>query len=997
MMKGMADIALHSRYQRGLALAPRGVAVRCADAAITYEELHERALRQAGAIVEAGARIVAVLADKEPAAYVGILAALYAGAAVVPLRPDFPTARTRRMLEDSGATALIVDEKGAGLVPERAGVAVFGPGFTQPSAVLDEPATAAPGDAAFILFTSGSTGRPKGVTVTHGATAHYFSLLDARYDFNPDDVFSQTFDLNFDCAIFDLFNAWGVGATLQAIPRRAYLDLPTFLNARGVTVWFSTPGAIALSRRTSALASNAMPDLRWSLFAGEALQCRDAADWQRAASNSTLENLYGPTELTVTVAAHRWSEPRSRELSVNGVVPIGTVHAGHEHVLLDDEGQAVEDEGELCISGPQLSPGYLDPAEETGRFVQREGRRWYRTGDRVRRMDEGELAYLGRADAQVQVHGWRIELAEIEHALRTDTPVHDAVAVGVPKDGTTELVVFYTGERAIRPVELAARLRETLPETVVPRHFHYVEEFPLNANRKIDRASLAERARALHTTSAFVHGLLDEAVAEVPEASAVRDALGVWTYREVDEHSHAFAAWLAEHGVEAGDRIVVQLPTRRPQTAMVYGSSRRGAVFVPINPAMKPFHLRSVINSAEPRLIITADAESLRELTEIPVYSFEAVWHEVEKLRAEGARAKPATASPQDVAVLVYTSGSTAEPKGVIEPHTQITFAARAIQAVLRYQGDDVIFCRFPLSWDYGLYKMLLACLGRSEIVLAGEESDLALLRRMSEVGATIVPIVPSLAAMLTKLDAREDPLTGRAPVRLLTNTGAALPPSTTEALREAFPGARVVRQFGQTECKRITIMPPDEEEQRPGAVGLPLPGTSVLILDDQGNPLPPGEIGEIVAAGPHVMPGYWRSPELTGRAFRRDPESGETRLHTGDYGCLDEGGYLYFEGRRDDMFKRKGIRMSTLEIEAATMDIPGVRAAGAIPPDGERDLALCVETDLSAHTVLRELARRLEPAKVPAICHVMDEFPLTAHGKNATAELARLVDGARR
>ncbi|WP_327726093.1 AMP-binding protein [Streptomyces europaeiscabiei] len=1000
-MEGTADIALHGRFQRGLARAPRGVAVRCADAAITYEELHELALRQAGALVEAGARSVAVLAEKRPAAYVGILAALYAGAAVVPLRPDFPAARTRRMIEASGVTALIVDEKGAGLAPGLAPgpaeVAVFGPGFAQPSAVLDEPVTVAPGDPACVLFTSGSTGRPKGVTVTHGATAHYFGLLDARYDFTAADVFSQTFDLNFDCAFFDLFNAWGVGATLQTVPPHAYRDLPTFLNARGVTVWFSTPGVIALSRRTSALASNAMPGLRWSLFAGEALQCRDAADWQSAAPNSTLENLYGPTELTVTVAAHRWSQPRSQALAVNGVVPIGAVHAGHEHLLLDEDGQAVEDEGELCVSGPQLSPGYLDPADESGRFVRREGRRWYRTGDRVRRIADGELAYLGRADAQVQVHGWRIELAEIEHALRTDTSVHDAVTVGIPKDGTTELVVFYTAERAIRPVELAARLRETLPETVVPRHFHHVEEFPLNTNRKIDRASLAERARALHTPSALVHGLLDEAVAEVPEASAVRDAVGVWTYREVGEYSHAFAAWLAERGVGAGERIVVQLPTRRPQTAMLYGTSRHGAVFVPVNPTMKPFHLGSVISSAAPQLIIAAEAEPLRELTEIPVYGFEDVWQQVEKLRERGARAEPAVVSPQDVAVLVYTSGSTAEPKGVIEPHAQITFAARAIQAVLGYRGDDVVFCRFPLSWDYGLYKMLLACLGRSEIVLAGEESDLALLRRMREVGATVVPIVPSLAAMLTTLAAREDASAGRAPVRLFTNTGAALPDSTTQALREAFPGTRVVRQFGQTECKRITVMPPDEDGRRPGAVGLPLPGTRVLILDDEGNPLPPGETGEIVAAGPHVMPGYWRAPELTARAFRRDPETGEARLHTGDYGRLDDAGYLYFEGRRDDMFKRKGIRMSTLEIEAAAMDIPGISAAGAIPPDGERDLALCVETDLPSHTVLRELARRLEPAKVPAICHVVDEFPLTAHGKNATAELARLVDGARK
>lgn len=201
----------------------------------------------------------------------------------------------------------------------------------------------------------------------------------------------------------------------------------------------------------------------------------------------------------------------------------------------------------------------------------------------------------------------------------------------------------------------------------------------------------------------------------------------------------------------------------------------------------------------------------------------------------------------------------------------------------------------------------------------------------MRETGATVVPIVPSFATMIVSLAKRDtEP---QAPVRMFTNTGAALPPATIDALREHFPGARVVRQYGQTEAKRITVMPPEEDRERPGAVGLPLPGTRVLIVDADGNELPAGEVGEIVAVGPHVMPGYWNSPEITADTFRTDPASGQRSLHTGDYGSLDADGYLYFEGRRDDMFKRKGLRMSTLEIEGAAMDIPGVRAAAALAP----------------------------------------------------------------
>jgi amino acid adenylation domain-containing protein len=492
----------------------------------------------------------------------------------------------------------------------------------------------------------------------------------------------------------------------------------------------------------------------------------------------------------------------------------------------------------------------------------------------------------------------------------------------------------------------------------------------------------------------LIHALLDEAVADAPDAPAVRDQAGAWSYRRLSELSHAFATWLRRQGVGPGDRVVTRLPSRRELTAMFYGTSRRGAIFVPLNPSMREFHLSSVLDNAEPALVITTgeeSAETLAHLTSAPIHDATTIWAEVEAIAATTPRSLDDVRA-DDVAVLIYTSGSTAAPKAVMCPHAQVTFASRAIAGMLGYRRDDVVFCRFPLSWDYGLYKVLLACVGRSEIVLAGEESDLVLLRRMRETGATVVPIVPSLAAMIATLARRDNE--PPPPVRMFTNTGAALPATTIAALREAFPGVRVVRQFGQTECKRVSVMPPEQDGERPASVGTPLPGTQVLILDPDGRPVPVGEVGEIVVAGPHVMPGYWRSPERSASTFRRDERTGALRLHTGDYGSLDADGYLYFEGRRDDMFKRKGIRMSTIEIEAAAMDISGVRTVAALPPAAGRDLTLFAESDLEPHVILKEMARRLEPAKVPAICRVVPEIPLTAHGKNARQALVALLDG---
>lgn len=496
--------------------------------------------------------------------------------------------------------------------------------------------------------------------------------------------------------------------------------------------------------------------------------------------------------------------------------------------------------------------------------------------------------------------------------------------------------------------------------------------------------------------SDLIHNLLDDAAAVRPVDAAVRDSRGGWDYRRVEELSHAFDGWLAARGVGHGDRVIVQLPNRREMVPIVYGVSRRGAILVPLNPGMKPFHLRSVLEDSGPALVIGSgeSGETVRDLATVPVHDIDEIWAEVEERAGRPAEHEPVKVVPEDVAILIYTSGSTAAPKAVVCPHARVTYAASAINAVLGYRPGDVVFCRPPMSFDYGLYQIFLSALGHAELVLAGDGPDLVLLAQIRDCGATVVPVVPSLGSMIATL-ARRAP--GSAPaVRMFTNTGAALPAATIDSLHESFPGARVVRMYGITECKRVTIMEPELDRERPGASGRPLPGTRVLILDGEGRPLPAGEIGEIVVAGPNVMAGYWRDPVLTARAYRPDPETGEARLHTGDYGRLDEDGYLYFQGRRDDMFKRKGTRMSTVEIEAAAMDIPGVRAAVALPPDENRDLVVFVESDLAPHAVLRELALRLEPPKVPAACHVLEKFPLTLNGKNERKQLTLLLEDAR-
>jgi amino acid adenylation domain-containing protein len=472
-------------FLRGYSLNTDGVALRVGSRELTYQALHERARQLAAGILNvagASAPRVGVLAKQSVEAYTGVLAAALCNGTVVPLNPDFPAARLEEMARAAMVSVLVTDEHG--LAARETGPAVLR--SLPVAAMADAPNThehrAAPDGIAYILFTSGSTGKPKGVPISNSQVDHYLRVVHDRYGFTTADVFSQNFDLTFDLAMFDMFAAWGSGGTLVAIPSTAMASLPRYLKRHGITVWFSAPSAIALARRWTGLAPRSFPTLRWSLFCGEPLLGTDAADWHAAAPGSIVENLYGPTELTISCSVHRWNSETSPAKCVNGIVSIGTLHQGLRSVLVDENGDLTESTGELCVSGPQTTSGYLDPRDDEHRFFEHAGDRWYCTGDVVRFDADGELVYLGRRDNQVQVRGCRVELAEVDNAVATCRDIEQAVTV----QAHGELVTFYTGTLRDE-TSLIVELAKLLPRNVIPHELRHIEIFPLNANGKIDR------------------------------------------------------------------------------------------------------------------------------------------------------------------------------------------------------------------------------------------------------------------------------------------------------------------------------------------------------------------------------------------------------------------------------------------------------------------------------------------------------------------------------
>ncbi|MGW0732410.1 HAD-IIIC family phosphatase [Streptomyces sp. NPDC002851] len=428
-----SSLMLYGWFARSVARFPDEPAVECGSTRLTYRELRSRVLEAARRIVRAHRgtpATVALLADRGIAGLTGYLAAQRLGATLVPLSPGFPVQRNRLICEMAEPDVLVVTAPGGarypGALDEVCATALTLDETAEPPEAAGPhppkdalpPNSATPDDVTYILFTSGSTGRPKGVPIRHRHLATYLAHSIARYELGPGCRMSHTFDLTFDPSVFDLFAALGSGATVVVAGRDDLLTPVEYLREKRITHWFSVPSVISVAEQLSHLPAGRVSTLRHSVFIGEQLTYDQAHAWRRAAPGATIENVYGPTELTVACTSYTLPpRPDQWPATSNCTVPIGPVHAHLDHLILDEHGRPAA-EGELCVRGPQRFDGYLDPADNHGRFLRHEGNggavyggtegltsaHYYRTGDLVRR-EAGILVHHGRLDHQVKIHG----------------------------------------------------------------------------------------------------------------------------------------------------------------------------------------------------------------------------------------------------------------------------------------------------------------------------------------------------------------------------------------------------------------------------------------------------------------------------------------------------------------------------------------------------------------------------------------------------------------
>jgi acyl-CoA synthetase (AMP-forming)/AMP-acid ligase II len=314
--------------------------------------------------------------------------------------------------------------------------------------------------------------------------------------------------------------------------------------------------------------------------------------------------------------------------------------------------------------------------------------------------------------------------------------------------------------------------------------------------------------------------------------------------------------------------------------------------------------------------------------------------------------------------------------------------AATSITTYLRNQEDDIIIDVLPLSFDYGLYQVLMAFKFGGTVVLEKSFTyPYQIIQKMIQEKVTGFPGVPTIYAILLGL--KDLDKLDFSNLRYITNTAAALPPTHIEKLRKTFPHARIYSMYGLTECKRVSYLPPEEIDRHPSSIGRGMPNEEVWVVDENGNRVGPGVVGELVVRGSNVMRGYWGLPEETTRVLKPGKYPGEVILHTGDLFRTDEGGYLYFVGRKDDMIKSKGERISPKEIEQCLCALECVAEAAVIGiPDeilGQAIKAFIRYHDgknLTEKEVLKHCKVHLEDFMIPQSITFLDSFPKTSSGK---------------
>jgi len=508
----------------------------------------------------------------------------------------------------------------------------------------------------------------------------------------------------------------------------------------------------------------------------------------------------------------------------------------------------------------------------------------------------------------------------------------------------------------------------------------------------------------------LLHHMLRTSTLRTPEKEALVHGKTRLTYGEVAGRTTALAKGLRSAGLTRGERVGIYLDPSIPQVLSIFAVSQAGGVFVTINSSLFPEQLTHIANDCQMTALITTQSKlaslaavlphipSLRFLVieadgqsngnALPVHDFDSLCGLLPLQDWRDANIE------KDLAGLLYTSGSTGMPKGVMLSHAQVMAGSSIVSTYLGITAEERVLAVLPFSFDAGMNQLMTAFQQGATLVLMTFTFAREIVQMLVKERITALAGVPTLWSLLAQPNSSLHKTTPPS-LRYITNTGGAMPQAVLATLRQILPTTKIVLMYGLTEAFRSTYLPPDELDRRPTSMGKAIPNTEILVVNEQGQPCKPGEIGELVHRGPTVSMGYWGQPDLTSRVLRPHPylsrELGDTErvCYSGDLVKMDEEGFLYFVGRRDTMIKSSGYRVSPTEVEEVLFQSGTIREAAVIGiPDellGQAIKAFVVRKEgqsVDQVTLSLFCAEKLPRYMVPKHVEFLDKLPKTSSGK---------------
>lgn len=497
--------------------------------------------------------------------------------------------------------------------------------------------------------------------------------------------------------------------------------------------------------------------------------------------------------------------------------------------------------------------------------------------------------------------------------------------------------------------------------------------------------------------SVLLSDFLKESARKFPDKIALQFGDKCFTYKEIYKQAVNLAGYLLKNGLRKGDRVIIYLENSPETVISMFGTLFAGGVFSVINHTIKAHKFLYIINNSTPKFIIMDHSkiemlEQFKQQRNIPsvitIDGPSSISTSFEQIVSEENALPDLRIIDLDLAAIIYTSGSTGDPKGVTLTHRNMVSAANSITHYLGNVESDVILCVLPLSFDYGLYQVLMSFLFGGTVVLEKKLGyPFELIEQIIKNGITGLPCVPTMMAIILQMENLD--AYHLSSVRYITNTGAALPPAYIPRLKSIFPNAAIFSMYGLTECKRVSYLPPEYIDSRPDSVGIAMPNTEVYIIDDDGNTYERDAVGELVIRGSSVMQGYWNDPEGTAKVLRPGRYPWEKVLYSRDLFRIDKDGFLYFLGRRDDIIKVRGERVSPKEIENVLYQIADVVEVRVIPvPDDilgnaiRAEVVLRENSSITIEQILAHCRTNLEDIMVPKHIVIVESLPKSESGK---------------